>query len=246
MSTEIMTTPFDGQLTDFAMEEPDFSKLEGMDASNFTAAQPISNTVSPQELFLDNFTAPSTGATGYLSTPSLIDGTPDLSSYDCSPAFGTMNADQTWPPLFPESSNDDLGFTDEPLFGSTESLELPDLPHKPTTSLVSNTSSSATRPRSSLASPIVDNADFLRRTIGVTSVIKSSRRATKELPPIAVEEEDEKAVKRARNTMAARKSRQKKRDIEDALRIALEDMTAQRDKWRLLAVKHGAPIPDME
>ena len=61
----------------------------------------------------------------------------------------------------------------------------------------------------------------------------------------AADEEDDRAVKRARNTMAARKSRQKKRDIEDSLREALEEMTRQRDRWRMLAVKHGAPI-DLE
>lgn len=223
---------------DFSLsEELDFSNLDNLevgDGTLFTAVNQTavsSTTVSPQELYLNDFSAPASGTTGYLSTPSLIDGTPDLSSYECSPAFSTMDADTNWNnvPLFPDATQ-----KDEPLFpsASVESLQEFVVPAPPRKSM------SAASP----ATPNVDHKELLRRTIGINGVVKSSRRQTKELAPIAVDDEDEIAVKRARNTMAARKSRQKKRDIEDALRQALEEMTASRDRWRMLAVKHGAPI----
>lgn len=242
-------TPFEGPVADFA-EQLDFSSLMADDGLDLTAAIGQSAmTVSPQELFLDHdFTAPSTGSTAYLTTPSLIDGTPDLSSYDCSPAFGTLDTEQTWPPLFPDTQKDDLDFATHPLFSSTEDFEL-----SHTTSLTSSASSlpptneSAVlkRSRSSIGAAASPSAEPDRHCLSLTSgILKSSRRQCKDLAPIDPDENDERAVKRARNTMAARKSRQKKRDIEDALRLALEAMTAERDRWRMLAVKHGAPIPD--
>ena len=240
-------TPFEAPMPDFPVEELDFSSLDNLAGNlTFTAANiPTSNTISPQDLFLDaDFAIPGTTTTGYLSTPSLVDCTPDLSSYDCSPAFGNVDIETSWPPLFTDTGKDDLDldvdFSGVPLFPATS---IDSAPLAPT---ISNTSSTASkRPRSSLNVHSTPSDDILRRTLGPSSVIKSSRRQIKDLDPIAVDEEDDRAVKRARNTMAARKSRQKKRDIEDSLREALEEMTRQRDRWRMLAVKHGAPI-DLE
>jgi len=240
-------TTFEAPMPDFPVEELDFSSLDNLAGNlTFTAANiPTSNTISPQDLFLDaDFAIPGTTTTGYLSTPSLVDCTPDLSSYDCSPAFGNLDNETSWPPLFTDTGKDDLDldvdFSGVPLFPATS---IDTAPLAPT---VSNTSSTVSkRPRSSLNVHSTPSDDILRRTLGPSSVIKSSRRQIRDLDPIAVDEDDDRAVKRARNTMAARKSRQKKRDIEDSLREALEEMTRQRDRWRMLAVKHGAPI-DLE
>jgi general control protein GCN4 len=246
--TSTSVSPFETPMGDFSAEL-DFSNLDipemTTDSLTFTAANDPTSataTISPQDLFLSNHdfgAAPDTTTTGYLSTPSLYDGTPDMSSYDCSPAFGTMDVEPNWPPLFADNTDKD-DFASAPLFASTGSLDSIELNNNDL-SLVSSTSSVQSRstPRIS-ATPAAD--DMLRKTLGPTSVLKSSRRQTRDLAPIAVNEEDDLAVKRARNTMAARKSRQKKRDIEDALREALEKMTRERDRWRMLAVKHGAEI----
>jgi len=75
------------------------------------------------------------------------------------------------------------------------------------------------------------------------SGVQKNRRTGKTLEPIEVEDLDPVSVKRAKNTMAARKSRQKKRDVEEQLRIELAAMTAERDRWMHAAIARGAPPP---
>jgi len=223
-------------------DEPlDFSALLAGDefqnsTTNFTAVNAASGTVSPQDLFLDQeLPPPDSNALTNLTTPSLYDFTPDMTdSYDVSPAFGTKDLSMdNWPPLF--SDYDDA-------FGTAQldDSEPPSLTSS-TTSLANHKLDLARTP--SNISNIGD--DILRHRLSLTAgITKPSRRSLKNLSPIEVNDGDETAVKRARNTMAARKSRQKKRDVEDGLRLALEAMTAERDHWRMVAVKYGAPVPE--
>lgn len=67
--------------------------------------------------------------------------------------------------------------------------------------------------------------------------VGASRRRNQPLPPIIVEDKnDTVAMKRARNTLAARKSRQKKMEKFDELETELAAMTADRDKWKAMAL----------
>lgn len=220
-------------------EQLDFSLLLAGDdyqTSSFTAVNDAapSATVSPHDLFLDHeLSAPNSNALTNLTTPSLYNDTPDL-SYDVSPAFGTNDMDMNdWPPLFPDQH-----------FGSAavDNSEPPSMTSS-ITSLPNHSFDLTRTPSNSSTHPV--KADVLRQRLSLTSGIHKSRRTLKDLSPIQPNTEDETAVKRARNTMAARKSRQKKRDVEDSLRDALEAMTAERDHWRLVAIKHGAPIPEL-
>jgi hypothetical protein len=70
-----------------------------------------------------------------------------------------------------------------------------------------------------------------------------SRKRDKPLPPIMVDQADPVALKRARNTAAARKSRAKKVEERDgfeeaiaALQARVAELEAERDQWKLQAL----------
>jgi hypothetical protein len=68
----------------------------------------------------------------------------------------------------------------------------------------------------------------------------SPRKRDRPLPPVTVSDPaDPVAVKRARNTLAARKSRQKKVEHVDELERTIKDLIAERDYWKSLAQAHG-------
>ena len=197
-------------------------------ANDPTASALTFDTVSPQDLFLDRtMSAPNSNVFTNLTTPSMYndslnDVSPDqLDSGDVSPMFETNDTAGgcNWYPLFDEDDS------------SAEALRM-----------VQSTSSDSFTSLN-LSGNLPDKDDTLRR-LSVAAGIAKARRATRTLGPIDVDRDDSSAVKRAKNTMAARKSRQKKRDIEDCLRAALEVMTADRDRWMHIAIHHGAPVPD--
>lgn len=68
----------------------------------------------------------------------------------------------------------------------------------------------------------------------------SSKRKAAESSATADEEEEAKTNKRQRNTMAARKYRQKRLDLIADLEKALEDMTAERDALKLQLARKDA------
>lgn len=192
---------------------------------------PLSQTVSPQDLFLDRtMTGSDSAVFTNLTTPSMYDGSPDaLASYQASPMLAHdlhAGADSSWYSLFPDT-------TDHMASSVTQTTEL-ELPRQPT-------------PSPEPASPASPGPvpDILRSRLSSVAGVAKCRRAVKELSPIVVDSGDVKAFKRAKNTMAARKSRQKKRDVEEQLRYELAAMTAERDRWMHIAIQHGAPLPDV-
>lgn len=190
-----------------------------------------SNTVSPQELFAMTPSAPNSNSFTNLTTPSMYDGSPD-DSFETSPLFGNDQISGQWTSLFPDEG-DSYGPAAEltqDVLSSNESLPKPD---------------SAPMDRTASSSSMdLKSEEMLRHRPSVSSGVSKNKRTGRTLGPIEVDEHDSKALKRAKNTMAARKSRQKKRDVEDGLRSDLNIMTADRDKWMHLAIAHGAPIPD--
>ena len=68
--------------------------------------------------------------------------------------------------------------------------------------------------------------------------------STAHYPPIYLEEEDpeDKVVKRQRNTMAARKYRQKKVDRMSELEKSLEDVSKERDELRIQLARREAEV----
>jgi len=69
----------------------------------------------------------------------------------------------------------------------------------------------------------------------------SSRKRDKPLPPIVVEDpNDQTAMKRARNTLAARKSRQKKMEKVEELEARIVVLEQERDHWKNMALTRSA------
>jgi len=75
-------------------------------------------------------------------------------------------------------------------------------------------------------------------SLAATAGVK--RRTDKQLPPIVVEDpSDTVAMKRARNTLAARKSRQRKTQKMEEYEDKIEKLEAERDHWKTIALRRS-------
>ncbi|KAI1323927.1 hypothetical protein F5Y16DRAFT_424595 [Xylariaceae sp. FL0255] len=211
----MQSSPPDAKLNDHSQETDAISGLgfptresgsypspAGFDMSVSSASSSVHlGTISPSQLVLGDHelyqSAPDSNALTNLTTPSDTFGSPDFDAFHGSPNFGDMEASELWQsaPLFPQENSylnqssalktqapaQDNGQVD----GEAELLS--DSRRK------SSTSPTTTKPRHSSTSGV------------------SSRRRDKPLPAIVVDDpNDSVAMKRARNTLAARKSRERK------------------------------------
>lgn len=198
----------------------------------FDLSSSVSNmgTVSPQDLLIQEpfMSAPNSTALTALTSPSIYNESPEFGdSFDVSPNFGSSDYDGTgdaWFPLFPPSNNQqELAQQVSPAEQS---------PAEKSDDLEVVERSPGHQRRKSGSSPPSG------RHSSVAGV--NSRRRDKPLPPIIVEDpSDTIAMKRARNTLAARKSRERKAQRFDELEEKIEKLTADRDYWRNLALARG-------
>lgn len=223
---------FDDDTMDF--ENMPHSGGFGSSGPSFTAVNHTAestHTVSPQELFMDH-SAPNSSTFTNLTTPSMYDNSPDaFSSYEASPLFSANNDvgdGQHWPSLFAE----------EPMYAPADTSATLDQDDMDEADQAMSIAMSRTTSTASAA----EKSD---KRMSISAGVHKNKRTGRLLGPIEVDTEDGAALKRAKNTMAARKSRQKKRDVEDSLRSELSEMKAQRDHWMHTAIRYGAPIPDM-
>jgi hypothetical protein len=73
----------------------------------------------------------------------------------------------------------------------------------------------------------------------------NSRRRDKPLPPIIVEDaNDTVAMKRARNTLAARKSRERKAQRFEELEDRIAKLEAERDHWKRIALSQSGVLTE--
>lgn len=193
-----------------------------------SSASSVTNvgTVSPQDLLVHEpyMSAPNSTALTALTSPSMYDGSPEFNdAFNMSPGLGSCDFDtgsnDPWFPLFPP----------EP---STEpSAEF----HNPTVALQSGlngTEASATAKKRKGASSSPG------RHSSVAGV--NSRRREKPLPPIIVDDpSDVVAMKRARNTLAARKSRERKAQRLEELEERILKLEQERDYWKRIAQERG-------
>lgn len=183
-------------------------------------------TVSPKDLMRDPLaSAPPSTAFTNLTSPSIFDS-PDVNdSFETSPLFNGQDVDlgaDQWFSLFPGTS-----------------AENDESPANPTAEIYEQTAyalqANPDRRRSSPGqSPL--NA---RGTHGKHSSISgvSAKKRDKPLPPITIEDpNDTIAMKRARNTLAARKSRQKKVQRFDELEQTIEELKEEVTHWKNLAL----------
>ncbi|KAG5920642.1 hypothetical protein E4U61_007647 [Claviceps capensis] len=218
-------TPFEGGASAFS--SPAISSVMDFGGSTPSSASTF-GTVSPHDLLLqDPFSsAPSSAALTALTSPSLYHESPDVDSFDASPNFGNVDFDGTgdsWYPLFPdESSHVDLQFAKSDL-SLAEALS-------DKVSAVVDQDAAVTSRKKAAVSPSSG-----RRQSSIAGV--NPRKRDKPLPPIVIEDpNDTTAMKRARNTLAARKSRERKAlHVEDLMnRIAA--LEAERDHWKSIAL----------
>jgi general control protein GCN4 len=217
------------------------SHMDLFGGSNFTSindasvASDSTRTVSPKDLFNDGgLSAPPSTAFTNLTSPD-INSPLGLDSYDTSPMFGADDLNSgggDWFPLFGDATDAiNTSF-------SAQSLER-------TVSTASNAQSSAS---STTNSPVILDVNN-RRKASVASPPMSayngvkSRRRKQPLPPISVDPGDKIALKRARNTLAARESRQRKLDHVSVLEARVEELEAEKAaiaaevaKWKAIAI----------
>ncbi|SPO02646.1 related to cross-pathway control protein [Cephalotrichum gorgonifer] len=191
-----------------------------------SATGPMGNigTVSPQDLLIHEpyMSAPNSTALTALTSPSIYNGSPDFNDTFMSPNIdgGDLDNSDPWYSLFPPD-----GTLDHMRPGQSPNQE----------SSTSESVQSATRQKKRKST---DSTSHTRQASG-SGV--GSRRREKPLPPITVDDPtDVVAMKRARNTLAARKSRQRKSERFDELERRIQDLEVERDYWKRLAQEHGA------
>lgn len=226
------------QSPDVELEE--FTAFEGGASSGFSspaipnvfdfsgsASSSVSNlgTVSPQDLLVQEpfMSAPNSSALTALTSPSIYNESPDFTDgYDVSPNFGSADFDTAgdpWFPLFPQET------TTVPELSSLDNS-----PEQNSEELDSVGRASPSSRRRSAASPSTSTRHSSVAGVG-------ARKRDKPLPPILINDvNDTVALKRARNTLAARKSRERKAQRLDELEEKIAKLEAERDHWKNIAL----------
>jgi len=220
-------TGFEGGATT-SYSSPGMPAVYDMTAS---ASSSTSNmgTVSPQDLLLQEpfMSAPNSTALTTLTSPSVYNESPGYDSYDVSPNFGTSdfdpNAGDVWFPLFPQDNTAQQ--MAPPVAGDQSPEEKSD-------------DLEVVEPTSSRRKSGNSHSPPTGRHSSISGV--NSRRRDKPLPPIVVDNPtDVVAMKRARNTLAARKSRERKAQRLEDLEEKIAKLEEERDHWKKIALGHG-------
>ena len=207
---------------------------------NSLAFEPINHpapgsvqTVSPKDVMGDNISAPPSTTFTELTTPGTsYEQSPYgmLDTSETSPLFSEADLDkdaQNWPSLFETTEVAD-DYTPQPAShtntGSTVTASIKASPH---------TAPKLSRNNSSPGSSSKGGRHSFTSGVG-------AKRRDKPLPEIQVEDPaDITAVKRARNTMAARKSRQKRMERTEQLESKVQELEDEVEHWKSIALNNG-------
>ncbi|GAM87763.1 hypothetical protein ANO11243_057900 [Dothideomycetidae sp. 11243] len=190
--------------------------------NNFTPINDsIPSTISPKDLFMDSSSSvpPSTAFTNLTTPGSVYLGTPD--DFDVSPMYDydSLDAPEVWPSLFeheePATSN-----------GAEMSRTTSETSH-----IVIHPGGLSRKRSSPHDSPLTPNT----RPSSISGISKRE----KALAPIVVDSADPVAVKRARNTAAARKSRDKKFKEVETYRLRIAELEQEVEHWKSVALAAG-------
>lgn len=236
--------PFGGGYSASEFTSPAQPAFDSFDMSSSMNSSHFGSTVSPNDLLMghDPFaSAPASTAFTNMTTPSVYNESP-FTDFEASPMFTGENmcaeAD-TWPTLFPDaapapSAPAPAAATPASAEQSpaTESDEFEEPTRRPSQSR--KTSGASSSPGSGRLSSV--------------SGVNANRRRAKVLPPIVIKDPtDTVGMKRAKNTLAARKSRARKQErMEDYekrirdLEAEKEKLMAERDQWKAIATGAGA------
>lgn len=174
-----------------------------------------SETVSPKDLLRDS--APPSAAYTNLTTPGseYLDSPAIAGSYETSPYEHSAQTGQDgWFSLFPEQS------ADASPFQGAEELVVTESPRP-----------EPSRSRSGTSPPAPKRAPY--EGVG-------KRRRREPLGEIKVDVHDPVAVKRARNTMAARKSRDRRARAFEELQEKYDQMKKEMEHWKAIALARSA------
>ncbi|GAO19446.1 hypothetical protein UVI_02023440 [Ustilaginoidea virens] len=197
---------------------------------NMSSSTSTLGTVSPHDLFMQDpfMSAPNSAALTALTSPSIYNESPDVDGFDVSPNFGSAEFDGSgdpWYPLFPQ----------EPAASGREATDAEDSPGTKCDDVdsVGTGSGGGSGSRSKAGNSPASGG----RHSSVAGV--SSRKRDKPLPPIVIDDpNDSVAMKRARNTLAARKSRERKAQRLEELEERIAALEAERDHWKKMALSH--------
>lgn len=202
------------------------------------------STVSPNDLMMahDHFaSAPASTAFTNMTTPSVYNESP-FTDFEASPMFNGDNmcaeADN-WPTLFPDAAP--APSAPAPVASPAASVEQSPASESED---FDEPARRSTQPRKTSGASSSPGSGRLSSVAGVNS----NRRRAKVLPPIVIKDPtDTVGMKRAKNTLAARKSRQRKQErMEDyekrirELEAEKEKLAAERDQWKAIATGAGA------
>ena len=210
---------YDGSL-DFGAQFEPINTPAPAQASNL-------QTVSPKDLMVDSMSAPPSGAFTDLTTPgtSTFESPYMANSSETSPLFTeeSFNEDpDQWPSLF------------EPHEELSNNAPAPRYTASPTTAHV------APKMSRNDSSPGQSSSRSSHQGRHSFAAGVAPRRRDKPLPAITVEDpNDTVAVKRARNTLAARKSREKRVERTEALINQVNQLEEQVEKWKSIALSMG-------
>ncbi|KAI9641096.1 General control protein [Ciborinia camelliae] len=207
--------------------------------NNLSSSSSINmGTVSPQDLSLrDSFaSAPNSAAFTNLTSPSTFNESPNFDDYEISPFVtndGINNVDlamgDPWFSLFPDQKN-----------APQQIVEQSNIDHSPL----------VVEEELDIAEQVASEKKGNRRKTGSAASATSPASATsgirkrpKVLPPIIVEDPtNNAAMKRARNTLAARKSRQRKMQRVEELEDKCAKLEIERDHWKQIALKRNVGL----
>ncbi|KAI1131084.1 hypothetical protein F5Y10DRAFT_275663 [Nemania abortiva] len=196
--------------------------IPGCDLDVSSASSPHLGTVSPGELLIrEPFSAPNSTAFTNLTTPSNFGESPEFENYEVSPNYGDFDVgSDNWFPLFPQEAS-----TTEQTTSVKSPVEVP------AETEIAETDSLPRRKSGNSSPPSQSHG----RHSSVSGV--NSRRRDKPLPPIIVDDpNDTVAMKRARNTLAARKSRERKALKLEELEEQIAKLKEERDHWKQIAL----------
>lgn len=219
------------EFTSPAQQNYNFDLSSSVNSSHF-------GTVSPNDLFAsaDIMSHPGSAALTALTTPSGYDGSPAFTdAWENSPLFATNETPDTWTTLFPDAEISASMSAPAPVPAPT--AEADQSPSAESDDLEPARRPSQVRKSSASGSPTGRHSS----TSGV-----NPRRRGKPLPPITIDDpSDVVSMKRAKNTLAARKSRQRKAERMDELEKQIselkaenEKLQAERDQWKVVALSN--------
>jgi hypothetical protein len=224
-------------------DELDLSSPLMGDFGSYNSSVADLSTVSPHDLTL-SLSAPNSTAFTNLTSPSMYEPSPALGDFDFSPTSGLEDSNK-WPSLFPETEQQVVQpvASQSVLQQSIEQQSGPvvlSTPEDVHNVLAARRKSSATPARGS-----PKGTSPKGRHSSVNGV--SSRKRDKPLPPIVVEDpNDTTGMKRARNTLAARKSRERKAAYIESLQSEVSIRDKEIEGLRALLAERDAKIAQLE